>query len=162
ATETRARWDHFFDSPPTEIGFGSLHKIATDVDRSWRKPTDRARDAANEARKAEEEARFNRGGSLTPQPNRGAGEGPRTRHPCGGKPPPRGDGADQTEGSDDSLLQDDLRYVIDVVNGQIASVVDEAEKALLKATVEEPIFVRGPHLVRPVVEEIQAHHGMTM
>lgn len=35
AHSTRARWNHFFRSPPTQIGFGSLFHMASEADLDW-------------------------------------------------------------------------------------------------------------------------------
>ena len=42
-SETRARWDHFSSSPPTEIGAGSLFHLAREECPGWTKPSDHAR-----------------------------------------------------------------------------------------------------------------------
>jgi putative DNA primase/helicase len=40
--ETRSRWEHYADSPPEEIGAGSLFHWAREADLNWRKPSDEA------------------------------------------------------------------------------------------------------------------------
>jgi hypothetical protein len=52
--ETIDRWNHFFDSPPTELGFGTLAHRARDTDPGWRDEFDAGIDAA--AAKANREA----------------------------------------------------------------------------------------------------------
>lgn len=40
AAETRARWDHYASSPPSEIGAGTLFYLAAQHCQGWRKPSD--------------------------------------------------------------------------------------------------------------------------
>ena len=44
ADETEFRWDHFFKSPPDQIGFGTLVHFARKVDPHWVPPSRRAAD----------------------------------------------------------------------------------------------------------------------
>jgi len=40
ARETRARWQHYFRSPPDRIGYGTLHWLATQAVPNWREQLD--------------------------------------------------------------------------------------------------------------------------
>jgi RecA-family ATPase len=46
---TRARWEHYFSSPPTEIGAGTLFRLAKEACPGWRKPSAHAAEAAKGA-----------------------------------------------------------------------------------------------------------------
>jgi hypothetical protein len=48
APETRARWDHYVSSPPTDIGAGTLFYYARQHRPDWRKPTSLAKRALDD------------------------------------------------------------------------------------------------------------------
>jgi len=43
---TRARWQHYHRSPPTQLGFGTLHRLATQADPQWLARLDQEVEAA--------------------------------------------------------------------------------------------------------------------
>lgn len=55
---TERRWRHFFRSPPTQIGFGSLFYMASDADPGWLDRFERAREAVARASFEEGQAAF--------------------------------------------------------------------------------------------------------
>lgn len=56
--ETRARWDHFRRSPPSQIGFGTLFYMASEADPAWLDKFEREREAAARASFDEGNAAF--------------------------------------------------------------------------------------------------------
>ena len=51
----------------------------------------------------------------------------------------------------------DTRPIIRIVAGELAEITRQAERAILQSG--SPIYQRGPFLVRPVVQEVDAAHG---
>jgi hypothetical protein len=70
AAATAARWQHYFTSPPTEIGAGSLFYLAKQVWPGWRKPSDHSWDAARDAGAGERSERHGAADAPGKQPTR--------------------------------------------------------------------------------------------
>lgn len=143
---TRARWDHYRRSPPSQIGFGSLFYMAEDADPRWLDRYEREQEAAALAMFEEGQAAYLEAtGKAPPEPVR-----PETSE----RPTENGAGSEYQPAADPSPTEP-----IDTPEQHSSSLLDEWDAGLDSYAIPPRAWLLGNTYCRQFVSSLLATGG---